>query len=96
MSTEMRPKPAATVVCDLCGEPMDTYGNKDRYRLHWGSGSAPTNASPRKAWFSFFRESGWNEEKRRAEPSISWDFHGDCLIDTLTPLLRSGTEGKDQ
>lgn len=98
MSTEYLPKPVATTVCDLCGKPMDTYGNKDRYALGWGMGrnAASESGSARRAWFTFFRDGGWNKQARKSEPTISWDFHGDCLIDTLTPLLRSAEQGADE
>jgi hypothetical protein len=86
VSHKMLPKPTSTLVCDLCGEPIETYSNDDRANLAWGVTPFPATTKPRH-WmlrWSNFRNPG-------APPipanKIDWDFHGVCLVRALAPLV---------
>lgn len=88
MSHEMIPTPTLTLVCDLCGKPIDDYANKDRTTLNWGQGSSVVSPKPRR--FTFFR-SGHGDRTSGAPKgdyrSWQWDFHGECLVGVLEPLI---------
>lgn len=89
MTTQMIPKATATVVCDLCEEPIDTYSNTDRAALNWGTTPMAALASSRPRHFLFFRRSSG---RGSAAPkgdyrNFTWDFHGECLVTALEPLI---------
>lgn len=89
MSEQKRPTTEWVEVCDLCGEPVDTYGNRDRYSMYVGQGG--TKPTPgKKQWFHFYR---WRHGDRASGApdgdyrTWSWDFHGECLADALMPIV---------
>ena len=90
MSTKMIPTPQATVVCDLCGKPIDTYASTDRCALNWGTTPLAEYADPRPKHFLFrrlrhgTRGSGAPKGDYR---SWQWDFHGECLVALVEPNL---------
>ena len=89
MSSQPRPTVERIDVCDLCGEPVDTYGHRDWYGMYIGQPSAQVQ-EPEKTRFHFFRyrggdrASGAPDNDRR---TWSWDFHGECLVKALMPLV---------
>jgi hypothetical protein len=95
MSYKTIPTTATVIVCDLCGEPIDTYANKDRAALNWGTTPMANLAPPEPKHFLFFRRRprvpSTPEEMSRKQ--FQWDFHGECLVDTLEPIIteRSAT-----
>lgn len=92
MSEQTRPSTTRIQVCDLCGEPVDTYGHRDWSALNIGH--APIGATgekrPEKRALVFWRErhgdraSGARERDYR---EWRWDFHGECLVKALMPLV---------
>jgi hypothetical protein len=88
MSNQRRATTQFVRVCDLCGKAVDTYGHRDWSAMNVGHPKAPTNV-PEKSLFRFFRkgagrESGAPEGDYR---SWEWDFHGECLVAALIPLV---------
>lgn len=91
MSTQPVAKTEYVPVCDLCGKPVDTYGHRDWSTLNIGHGGI-TNPSPdpKKRAIKFFRKR--HGDRASAAPkgdyrSWEWDFHGECLVDALMPLV---------
>lgn len=90
MSTKMIPAPTATVVCDLCGKPIDTYSHTDRAALNWGTTPLASMASRRPKHFLFFRRRHGARESGAPQGDYrewQWDFHGECLVALVEPNL---------
>lgn len=89
MSQQKRPSTKYYDVCDLCGKPVDTYGHVDWSVMNIGHRKAEPQPAER-SWFKFLRkgygdrESGAPTGDRR---SWTWDFHGECLVRALMPLV---------
>lgn len=93
MSTAMIPKPELTTVCDLCGKPVDVDNFRDRCALNWATTPLASLANTRPKHFLFFRKR--HGDRRSGAPAgdyreWQWDFHGECLVDTLGPLIEAG------
>ena len=88
MSSQPIQKTEYVPVCDLCGKPVDTYSGKDRAALNWGT--TPMQTTQRPKHLLFFRH-GKGERTSGAPAgdyrSWQWDFHGECLVETLIPLV---------
>jgi hypothetical protein len=94
MSTRHLPTPTPTVVCDLCNKPVDEYSGRDRAVLNWGTGTMPGHTPPKA--FRFFRHR--HGERTSGAPAgdyreWTWDFHGECLVDALDPLINRRSAG---
>ena len=89
MGSKMIPTPALTTVCDLCDKPIDTYSNRDRACLNWGTTPLADNARPKPRHFLFFRRGAGGRSGAPAGDyrSWEWDFHGECLVAALEPLV---------
>lgn len=88
MSSKPVQKTEYTPVCDLCGKPVDTYSDKDRAALNWGT--TPQQQTPRPKHFIFFRRAHGNRVSGAPKGDyreFQWDFHGECLVNTLMPLV---------
>lgn len=89
MSSQPRPTTERVEVCDLCGEPVDTYGHRDWSAMNIGHRKVEAQP-PERSWFKFLRlRSG---ERASGAPegdyrSWTWDFHGECLVKALMPLV---------
>lgn len=89
MSSQPRPTVERVEVCDLCGEPVDNYGHRDKYGMYVGQPSAPAK-EPKRMLYRFFRYR--NGDRASGAPqgdyrTWSWDFHGECLVKALMPLV---------
>ncbi|MBS0024121.1 hypothetical protein [Microbacterium paraoxydans] len=91
MSEQMRPSTARVQVCDLCGEPVDTYGHRDWSALNIGH--APIGSGQKdavKKAFVFWRKRHGDRASGAPERDYRewrWDFHGECLVKALMPLV---------
>lgn len=89
MSYKTVPTTQSVIVCELCEEPIDTYANTDRAALNWGTTPMASLAPPEPKHFLFFRRrprlAATQEERTR--PQFQWDFHGECLVNTLEPII---------
>lgn len=86
MSVQMLPKPTATDVCDICGKEIDTYTNRDRCALNWGTTPIASMADPKPRHFLFFRKGHGNRTSGAPKGDYEnwrWDFHGECLVDLM-------------
>lgn len=94
MSYKNVPTTASVIVCELCDKPIDTYANTDRAALNWGWTPVASLAPPEPKHFLFFRRrpriSVTQEEHTRRE--FQWDFHGECLVSTLEPIIKERSE----
>jgi len=78
-------------VCDLCGNPVDVYGHRDWSALNVGHPRSGETLPLNKRAFRFFRKPYLNKTSGAPENdyrSWEWDFHGECLVDALTPLIK--------
>ena len=88
MSAKSIPVPTFVDVCDLCGKPIDTYSGIDRCALNWGT--TPLAKTTKPGHFLFLRRR--HGERTSGAPkgdyrSWQWDFHGECLVAALEPLV---------
>lgn len=95
----MVPTTTSAIVCDLCGKPVDTYAGNDRYNLQWGL--SYTRRDRAKPGWMHFAWSWWarhrtraheiNDDLKRDDVSVAWDFHGQCLVRTLRPIVEQAS-----
>lgn len=79
MSNQERETVERVTVCDLCGERI---GGRDQLSLH---ATDPKAAVPNRTAYRLLRTRtsvpyGANRQWR-------WDFHGECLVKALMPLV---------
>lgn len=91
MSTKNIPTPTPTLICDLCDQPIDEYAAHERASLRWGYGPAVPNPKPKHFKFSFVRRA----ERSYNNKTHNWDFHSECLISTLEPIILAKREEAD-
>ena len=90
MSKQLREVSEYLRVCDLCGKAVDVRNHRDWSTMNVGHPTSPPT-SPMRHMFAFLRmgvtekHSGAPENDHR---SWRWDFHGECLVEALTPLVR--------
>lgn len=89
MSNQERPTTEGVDVCDLCGKPVDTYGHRDWSAMNIGHRKVEAQ-QPERSWFKFLRKGSGDRESGAPKGdyrSWTWDFHGECLVDALMPLV---------
>lgn len=92
MSRKDIPTPVSHVVCDLCDKPMGTADERfgERVNLIYGQVPQPQErVRPKRFTFRGERQ-GYQKvglDKYRTREFINWDFHPECLIDALYPLI---------
>src|SRR5699024_3659267 len=96
-SEQFRPAKKLVRVCDLCGERVDTYSHRDWTVLNAGYYGAGDSKPVAKSLFTFFRKR--HTEHGSGAPygdnrKWQWDFHGECLVNALTPLVVAGVPGR--
>ena len=82
--------PTSILVCDLCGEAIDTYSGDDRSNLKWGHTPQATTSKPTSFllhWYGRDRKRGWDKTDDLSDVKVEWDFHGACLVRTLLPII---------
>jgi hypothetical protein len=89
----MKNQPVVTpvTVCDLCGKNIGTYGHRDWSALNVGYHRSGQEHPLHKRAFRFFRKR--HGERGSGAPkgdyrSWEWDFHGECLVAALEPLIK--------
>lgn len=92
MSEQTRPTTTSVQVCDLCGEPVDTYGHRDWSALNIGHAPLSTGAQkqPEKKALVFWRKRSGDRASGAPKGDYRewrWDFHGECLVKALMPLV---------
>jgi len=89
MSDQRRATTEWVKACDLCGGSLDTYSHRDWSALNVGHPRSEPGPAD-KQLFRFFRK-GWMVRGSGAPEgdyrNWSWDFHGECLVAALLPLV---------
>lgn len=89
MSKKEIPTPVEHTVCDLCGEPIGTKVDPgERVNLHYRRTPLPRERVTPK-WYTFFFSTGRSEDRYTNRGYVHWDFHPQCLVDALTPLVKT-------
>lgn len=95
MSKKEIPTPVEHTVCDLCGEPIGSVRNSgEKVNLQYRRTPLPERGVQPK-WFTFAfsyrrRYEGTDRySSYNGTVYVDWDFHPQCLVDALTPLVKT-------
>lgn len=73
------------ILCDVCGERVDSYSNYGRSALNWG---IMAHNKPKSPWAYFFPK--YMTSNKDNDTSVRWDFHTNCLVEIIEPHLVDG------
>ncbi len=83
MSHERRPRLTRMLICDLCNEeiPEQEWSNgMSRANVMSYISPAPGKVTNRTIWALLSWRGGLNRQTGEREKSVSYDFHGKCIV----------------